>query len=212
MPGIVNASLAARSGSVPSCFQQAVYGGAAATFSYARSGGPHGEAAETVRMTRLGSGNAKLMPVLDLGQCAPPVTAGDHYVAGLWYKSDRPVLLELYYRNAVGAWGYWTTSITFPATASWKQATWTTPKAPPGATAVSFGLTSKSAATISTAQYSFAPPRSRKMIVLLAGAAIVVVAGGLIARGQRRYNRFARAEQAEEERAAAAQAQADAQP
>ena len=198
-PGIANAKLAAKTGSgVPACYQQAVYGGTAATFTYERTGGPHGEAAESVHITRLGSGNAKLMPALDLGQCAPEVLAGHAYTAGVWYKSDRPVQLELYYRNSVGAWAYWTTSATFPATASWKQAAWATPQTPAGATAVSFGLTAMSTATVTTTQYSLAPAASHKMIVLLGGLAAVIVAGGLIARGQYRYVKYSRAEQAEQ--------------
>ena len=139
------------------------------------------------------------MPALDLGQCAPEVLAGHAYTAGVWYESDRPVQLELYYRNSVGAWAYWTTSATFPATASWKQAAWTTPQTPAGATAVSFGLTAMSTATITTTQYSLAPAASHKMIVLLGGLAAVIVAGGLIARGQYRYVKYSRAEQADEQ-------------
>jgi hypothetical protein len=153
-----------------------------------------------MHITRLGSGNAKLMPALDLGQCAPEVRSGHAYTAGVWYKSDRPVQLELYYRNSVGAWAYWTTSVTFPAAASWKHATWTTPKTPAGAVAVSFGLTANSTATITTTQYSLAPARSHKMIVLWGGLAIVILAGGLIARGQYRYVKYTRAEQAAQER------------
>jgi peptidoglycan/xylan/chitin deacetylase (PgdA/CDA1 family) len=203
-PGIVNSKLAAKSSrGVPACFQQAVYGGTVATFRYDQGGGPHGEAAETMRITRLAAGNAKLMPTLDLGLCAPRVRAGHAYATSVWYKSDHPVQLELYYRNSVGAWGYWTTSTTFPATASWKQASWTTPLTPAGATALSFGLTAKSAATITTAQYSLGPAPSHRMIVLAAGVVLLILAGGLIFRGQRRYNRFARAEQAAEEREAA---------
>jgi peptidoglycan/xylan/chitin deacetylase (PgdA/CDA1 family) len=207
-PGIVNSKLAAAAGGLPACFQRAVYGGTVATFSYDPGGGPHADAAVTMRMTRLGTGNAKLMPVLDLGQCAPEVHAGRGYSAGVWYKSDHPVQLEFYYRNTVGAWAYWTTSTTFPAASSWRQASWTTPLTPAGATAVSFGLTAKSAATISTAQYSLSPAPSHRMIMLFAGLAVVVVAGGLIARGQRRYNRLARAEAAAEEQEAAARAAA----
>jgi peptidoglycan/xylan/chitin deacetylase (PgdA/CDA1 family) len=202
-PGIANAKLAAKTGSgVPVCFQQAVYGGTAATFRYEQTGGPHAEAAESVHITRLGSGSAKLMPATDLGQCAPEVLAGHAYTAGVWYKANRPVQLELYYRNTVGAWSYWATSVTFPAAASWRQATWTTPPTPAGATAVSFGLTARSAATITTTRYSLGPARSHKMIVLLGGLAAVIVAGGLITRGQYRYAKYSRAEQAEEARSA----------
>jgi peptidoglycan/xylan/chitin deacetylase (PgdA/CDA1 family) len=203
-PGITNAQLAARTGGVPACFQQVVYGGTAATFRYEPAAGPHAEAAESVHITTLGSGTAKLLPTLDLGQCAPGVLAGHAYTAGVWYKSDHPVQLELYYRDSVGAWAYWTTSVTFPATAAWKQAAWTTPETPAGATAVSFGLTAMSTATITTTQYSLAPARSHKMIVLVGGLAVVIMAGGLIARGQYRYVRYARAEQAEQERPPAA--------
>ncbi|HEY7145797.1 MAG TPA: polysaccharide deacetylase family protein [Streptosporangiaceae bacterium] len=199
-PGIANAQLKARSGSgAPACFQQAVYGGTAATFGYDPAGGPHGGPAETVRITRIGHGNAKLLPALDLGQCAPQVRPGRGYRAALWYKSDRPVQLELYYRNAAGAWSYWTTSTTFPATAGWRQAAWTTPKTPPGATAVSFGLTARTAATITTTGYSLAPAKSHAMPLLLGALAFLLVAGALIGRGQYRYVKYARAEQAEQE-------------
>ena len=113
---------------------------------------------------------------------------------GVWYKSTRPTQIELYYRNQAGAWLYWTASPAFPATSSWKKAAWTTPATPPGATAVSFGLTADSNITLTSTAYSLRPAKDYHGLVLLGSLAFVIVAAGLIARGQLRYRKHVRAE------------------
>lgn len=178
----------------PACFQRADYGENHASFTWSRAGGPGGAATETLRITDWVSGEAKLLPEMDLGTCAPPVDSGRQYTATLWYKSSRPAQLEFYYRNRLGAWLYWTTSPAFPATSSWEKASWTTPATPAGATAVSFGLTAASDITLTSTAYSLAPAKSHRSMVLLGSLLFMVVAAGLFARGQLRYRKYARAE------------------
>ena len=128
--GVANADLADAPGGSPACFQPAAYGDNRASFSYHPSGGPGGSATETVSLSSVHSGDAKLLQETDLGECAPSVTAGHRYAVGAWYRSTVPTQFDLYYRNQVGVWTYWSSGVTFPATASWKHVSWTTPPAP----------------------------------------------------------------------------------
>ena len=205
-PGVADADLTAAAGNTPRCFQQAVYGQASAIFRYQPGGGPGGHAAEEVATVTKGTGDAKIMPTMDLGECSPSVRAGRRYTAGVWYTASRAAQLEFYYRDAGGSWNYWITSPAFPASSSWRHASWTTPAAPPGATGVSFGLTTRSTSTVHTAEYSFGPARSHQVVIFLGSAAAVLLAAGLITRGQLRYKRYIRAEQAAAEQAAKAAA------
>jgi peptidoglycan/xylan/chitin deacetylase (PgdA/CDA1 family) len=210
-PGVANANLAAASGSGPACFQDVHYGGTTASFSYQPGIGPQGSAAETIRVTKPGTGSALLAPVMDLGTCAPTVSSGRSYAAGIWYESSSQVRIVAYIRNSIGAWGYWTTSPAFPASGSWRQASWNTPAVPAGMTAVSFGLAANTG-TVSTTSYSLKIAKSYKEIVLLSILGFVIIAGGLIGRGQYRYAKYVKAEAAEAEaqaHAAPAEAQSD---
>jgi DNA-binding NarL/FixJ family response regulator/peptidoglycan/xylan/chitin deacetylase (PgdA/CDA1 family) len=199
-PGVANADLARASGAVPACFQRAAYGGSVASFSYRPSGGPHGSAAETVSVTRARAGNAKLLQAMDLGLCAPPVSPGRAYTAGVWYESNRPTQVDVYRRISLGGWSYWTTSSFFPASTAWRQASWTTPVVPPGTTALSFGLTTNTVGTVTTSDYSLQPAKSYKMVIILGVLLFAIVALSLIARG---YYRYMKAEVAEAETDAA---------
>jgi len=211
-PGVANADLARASGRIPACFQPAAYGGSVASFSYRPGAGPHRSAAETVRVTRAGAGNAKLVQAMDLGLCAPPVSPGRAYTAGVWYESSRPAQIDVYRRTALGGWSYWTTSSFFPAATSWRQASWTTPAVPAGTTALSFGLTTNGVGTVTTSDYSLESAKSYKMVIILGVLLFAMVAVSLIARG---YYRYMKAEMAEAEteaalaKAEAVQAQAD---
>jgi len=205
--GVFNATLAKAKSGRPSCFQEAEYGGTAASFSYDRAGGLHGSGAETVRVTKSGSGNAKLLQKLDLGACAPSVTSGRAYTARVWYKSSSPTRIEIYRRTSVGDWDYWVTSPPFRASASWRLASWTTPATPPGTAALSFGLTATSAGShVTTTDYSLKIAKNHRALILLAGLLLVILAAGLITHGHYRYVRYNRAEAAAD--AAAAEAEA----
>jgi peptidoglycan/xylan/chitin deacetylase (PgdA/CDA1 family) len=195
-PGVANASLRQAANGTPVCFQQVRNSGTAATFSYQARGGPHGAAAETVRVTRPGNGGAKLLQTMDLGLCAPSVSPGRAYKTGIWYKASGTAQIEVYRRTSVGNWVYWATSPAFPASAPWRQASWTTPAVPAGTTALSFGMTTKAAGVITTSDYSLRPATSYKTQILLGVLAFVIVAAGLIARGHYRYRRYVTAEAA----------------
>lgn len=177
-PGVRNAALSSRGpGGGPACFQAARYGSNTARFSYQPAGGPGGAGAETIRMTGWASGDAKLLPVLDLGQCAPPAQAGQRYSVATWYRSSRPVRFDLYYRTAVGNWLYWTTSSAMPAAREWSQASWNTPALPHGATAVSFGLAIGSNGTVSVSRYSFQPVRYSGTRLVVFGVVVLLLLG-----------------------------------
>ena len=214
-PGVANASLRQAANGSPVCFQQARNSRAAATFSYQARGGPHGAAAETVHVTRQGNGGAELLQTMDLGSCAPSVSSGHAYKTGMWYKASRPSRIEVYRRTSIGDWVYWTASPAFPASAPWRQASWTTPAVPAGTTALSFGMTAKAVGVITTSDYSLRLATNYKTLILLGVLGFVIVAGALIARGHYRYRRYVSAETATLEtdaaqaEVAAARAQAD---
>ncbi len=195
-PGVANASLLRAAGHQPACFQEASYGGTAASFVYHPTGGPHRSAAETIRITHTGSDTAKLLQDMDLGLCAPSVSSGRAYSAGVWYKASCPVQVEIYRRTKLDSWVYWTTSPAFQPSSAWRQATWKTPLVPSGTTALSFGLTTESAGTITTTDYSLTPAKSELGRILLIGLLAVIAAAALIARGHYRYVKYTRAEEA----------------
>jgi hypothetical protein len=205
-PGVSNASLAQASGGTPACFQASAYGVKAASFTYQPASGPHGSGTETVRVTAPGPGTAKLLQVMDLGLCAPSVTSGRQYSAGMRYKSTGPAQIEIYRRTVVGSWVYWTTSPVFAAATSWQKAAWTTPPVPPGTTALSFGLTANSVVTMTTTDYSLTVAKNHRELIFLAVLLVALLAAGLIARGHYRYVRYDRAEAASTEAAAKAAA------
>jgi peptidoglycan/xylan/chitin deacetylase (PgdA/CDA1 family) len=197
-PGVANATLTRQANGTgyPACFQASDYGRNTAAFSYHPGGGPDGAGTETVRVSNWASGDAKLLQALDLGTCAPSVTAGRRYTVAARYKATLPTQFDVYYRTAVGSWQYWTTSPAFPASATWARASWSTPAVPAGATAVSFGLMADSDGTISTTGYSMAPARSYRTDIMLGLAVFVLLSAGLITRGYVRYNRYVRAQAA----------------
>jgi peptidoglycan/xylan/chitin deacetylase (PgdA/CDA1 family) len=138
----------------PDCFQQASYGANTPSFSWSSTGGDGGGGEETISMTGLSSGDAKLISTEDLGQCAPTATAGDSYKISVEYQSTVPVFFTLYGRAADGTWKYWTQSPTYAPSSGWTQATWTTPQVPSTITALSYGMTIPSNGTLSTSDYS----------------------------------------------------------
>ena len=169
--GVANGSLAdlARTG-YPACFQPADYGRNSVSFSYQRGGGPSGYSTETLRMTGADSGDAKLLMETDLGECAPPVTPGRSYEIGAWYQTSSPrTQLDVYYRNKIGAWRYWVSSPVLPVTSSWRQASWTTPPAPPDATGIAFGVAAGSPGTVTTTGYIFVPAHPRRLKATVLG-------------------------------------------
>jgi peptidoglycan/xylan/chitin deacetylase (PgdA/CDA1 family) len=190
-PGVVNSRLSAvASSGVPICFQTARYGTNHASFTYRRRGGPGGAGAELISLTQRKSGTAQLLPSLDLGACAPAVSAGRNYTLGAWYKSSQPVVFNAYYRTALGTWEFWVTSPSMSASRGWTQVRWTPPAVPAGASAISFGLALGSDGTVATTRYSLAPARySYTGLILFSVVVVALVVAAIAVRRLRRRGR-----------------------
>ena len=119
---------------LPQCYLAGGYGSNTAAFAVSTDAHT-GTSATKVTVTNYADGDAKLVPMLDLGECAPTVTAGKTYSISEWYKSTAVTQFALYYRTANGLWLYWTSSPWFAPSATYTQATWVTPAMPATATA-----------------------------------------------------------------------------
>jgi putative cell wall-binding protein/peptidoglycan/xylan/chitin deacetylase (PgdA/CDA1 family) len=181
--GVINPSLETASTVVPpvgtvlppECWQQGGFGVSTATFTTLTTAAEAhtGTKAEQLVVTGLVSGDAKLALMQDLGTCAPTATPGHTYSLRTWYKSTVTTQFDVYYRNAVGGWIYWTSSPLFSASTAYTQASWTTPAVPAGATGISFGLNLITNGTLVTDDYALydsvgAPPAA--VSTRLAGA------------------------------------------
>lgn len=156
--GVRNPSLEVTDAAVghPTCFEQAGWGTHEATWSAAE--GRTGGTAQKVRLRGHTSGDAKLMPTMDLGTCAPSAAPGRRYELGSWYTSTGVTQFALHYRNRQGTWKYWTASPWFEKQDEWAHATWTTPPLPSDATAISFGLALIDDGTLVTDDYTMIDP------------------------------------------------------
>ncbi|WP_248292447.1 polysaccharide deacetylase family protein [Actinomycetospora sp. TBRC 11914] len=140
---------------LPRCFESAGYGDNSVTFS--RVNDAHsGKFGERLTMNSWTEGDAKLLPLMDLGECSNQVTSGRRYEVSAWYKSDVEVSLRLFTRNAVGQWTFWTYSPPFSPASGWTRASWISPATPADALAVSFGLAIDRVGTLTTDDYGFA--------------------------------------------------------
>jgi peptidoglycan/xylan/chitin deacetylase (PgdA/CDA1 family) len=141
--------------SLSDCTQRTVLGTSIGAF--ARSAvAPHaGAFAETLSLTSLTSGDRKVLTSFDAA-CAPPASPGHGYLAGAWYRSDAPVRVVLYYRDAAGVWRFWAKSAPKPPSAAWAAATLHSPPAPADATALATGLLLDSLGTASVDDLSLA--------------------------------------------------------
>ena len=139
---------------LPKCFtNSAGYGTNSVTFR--RVTDAHsGSFGERIRVTSRKDGDAKLVQVMDLGECSSQVESGRRYEVSTWYKSNVEVFFTLYKRNAIGEWSYWTQSPRFPASDTYVATTWRCPPVPGGAVAMSFGLTLDSVGSVTTDNYS----------------------------------------------------------
>ncbi len=132
---------------VPAGWETTSYGTNTATFS--RTADAHsGNYAERLEVTNFQSGAARLLSKMDLGEYAPTLSEGHNYDINEYYKSNVPVLLYIYTRDATGAWNFWTTSGLLPSSSTWAKATYTTPPIPAGVTGISVGLGIQQAGTL----------------------------------------------------------------
>jgi len=151
---VQNASLeTAGTGGLPQCWQASSYGTNTPVFS-SSTAAHTGTVAESLTVSGYVSGDAKLLPNLDSGSCAPVGIAGHTYSMRTWYTSTAPTQFAAYYKDASGTWQYWTSSPWFASTSAYAQAVWTTPALPAGATAISFGLNLFQNGTLTTDDYA----------------------------------------------------------
>jgi peptidoglycan/xylan/chitin deacetylase (PgdA/CDA1 family) len=113
-----------------------------------------GTYAQKLEITSRTDGDAKLIPSWDSANCAPLVTVGETYTMKTSYTSNTTTFFTLYRQDASGAWSYWTQSPTFPASATYTSATFTSPAVPAGTRAVTFGLTLDNVGSVTTDDYS----------------------------------------------------------
>ncbi|MDQ0031488.1 S-layer homology domain-containing protein [Arthrobacter bambusae] len=149
---IQNPSLETLVNTVPQCWAAGGYGTNTPAFSIVTPGHT-GNNAEQLTMTGWVSGDAKLLPALDLGGCSPTGIPGHTYQLKAWYKSTVDTQFEVYYRTGSGFWQYWTASPLVVPAANWTQITWNTPPLPAGASGISWGLNIQANGTITTDDY-----------------------------------------------------------
>jgi peptidoglycan/xylan/chitin deacetylase (PgdA/CDA1 family) len=165
---------------IPLCWQAGGYGRNTTKFS--RTQDAHsGSSAERMDVSDYVDGDAKLLTKMDLGECAPNARPGESYILSSWYKSTSPAQYSVYYRTASGLWKYWTSSPWFDPTDRWTQATWATPPAPLGATAVSFGLGLASAGSLVTDDYGLVAVSSPGLVTPGGKLLLLITAGILLA-------------------------------
>jgi peptidoglycan/xylan/chitin deacetylase (PgdA/CDA1 family) len=140
---------------LPKCFNSDGYGTNSVTFT--RVNDAHsGSFGERVTVTRRTDGDAKLVPLMDLGECSSQVASGRNYEVSAWYKSNVEVFFVLYKRDAIGQWSYWTHGPRIAPASAWTRTTWISPTPPADAGAMSFGLTIDGVGTLTTDDYGFA--------------------------------------------------------
>lgn len=151
--------------SEPRCFQQGGAGTAGNTATWTQTSDAHsGAIAERLDVAAWASGDRKLVlsqKAVDAA-CLPAVTAGSAYQLWVSYKGTWPptskASLVTYYRDAAGAWQYWTTGRAVAPSSDWWVAYATTPPVPAGATALSWGLSLQGTGTVTTDDYVMTPP------------------------------------------------------
>ncbi|MBP1137099.1 hypothetical protein JOE31_003331 [Arthrobacter sp. PvP023] len=137
---------------LPQCWQVASYGDNAQVLS-TLTPGHSGEISRRLDVTGYVSGDAKLLPVLDMGACSPGIIPGHRYSLKAMYQSTAPTQFALYYRNTSGVWSFWTASPWMPANGTYQPAEWTSPPAPADAAGMSFGLNLFSNGQLATDNY-----------------------------------------------------------
>jgi len=144
-----NASLEADTtgANVPDCWQEGGFGTNAPTWT--RTSDAHsGSWAETMQLTSISSGDAKLVSQQHDANCEPVGAVGHTYNVSTWYKSNQPVYLVAYYLDSTGTWQFWDESNELPASTNYTQASWTTPTFPSGATRISVGVSLRSVGSV----------------------------------------------------------------
>jgi peptidoglycan/xylan/chitin deacetylase (PgdA/CDA1 family) len=138
---------------LPNCWAQAGFGANTATYDTV-SPGHTGNVAARLTMSAYTDGDSKVMPILDLGTCAPSAIPGTSYQLSAWYTSTANTQFEVYLRTTTGGWVYWDASPYFAPATAWTPASWVTQPIPAGYDGIDFGLSLFSLGTLTTDDYS----------------------------------------------------------
>jgi hypothetical protein len=103
-------------------------------------------------------------PAAEAPNVPPMVHSASH-----WYPSTGTTQFSLYYRDASGAWYYWTSSPWFATATAWTQATFSTPPVPANAVGMTFGLGLIANDTLTTDDYSLIDPGTGSAPAAVAG-------------------------------------------
>lgn len=152
-----NASLEvdADANQIPDCWKRDSYGTNAATFTLVTDAFD-GTVAQKIDITSWTSGGRRLASAQDAGACAPSVTPGRRYTMTGYYKSTIAPRFSVYIRSTSGTWRWLAESALLPTSATYQQATYTTPVMPADATAISVGLSIFAVGSITTDAYTLA--------------------------------------------------------
>jgi peptidoglycan/xylan/chitin deacetylase (PgdA/CDA1 family) len=135
-----NPGLESGSGNTPTCWLLGGYG--TNTFAWTWTTDAHsGSRAENLNITSYTNGDRKMLTAFN-GTCSITTSAGRSYTITVWYKSTvKPVIFAFTSTTGpTGAYGFLAQSPGQAISASWTQATWTTPPMPTGTTNLSIGM------------------------------------------------------------------------
>ena len=161
---VTNPSLETQSGAFPSCFATYGYGTSTLKTTVLKTGAHTGTYAVQEVMSGYASGDWKLMQTQSTA-CAPKVTAGHTYTAGVYYKSTTAKVTLTAFKFSGGTWSYWTDLKTLATATGYTLASAKTPAVPAGTTQISFGISLFGNGTLTLDDYSLvdnatAPPSS----------------------------------------------------
>lgn len=136
-----------------------------------------GSWAEQVTVHDYRSGDQKLIIQPDAGSCSPAVTPGKAYNLSAWYSSTAPTRFVVYYRTIRGNWLFLSSSPEQAASATWRNASWTTSALPPDATRISYGLQIATNGTLTIDDYTLSElePPPPVLTILLIGVGFVAL-------------------------------------
>ena len=150
-----NASLEtdANGDQIPDCWKRDGYGTNTAVFTLV-SDAFDGVRAQKLDITAFTSGGRRLASAQDSGACAPVAVPGRRYTMTGYYKSTIQPRFSVYYRNASGSWSWLAESAPLPTSSTYRQATFTSPPLPAGATHISVGLSIFGVGSITTDMFT----------------------------------------------------------
>ncbi|MGW1798496.1 galactose oxidase-like domain-containing protein [Streptomyces sp. NPDC001984] len=138
----------------PECFEKSGYGDNDYTFTVTGSSGAHtGDHAVEIGITRLASGDRKMMMLEN--SCAPAVVPGHQYDLSLWYRTTSAnSVLTMFRHDATAGWVFWTDLNSLAVTGTYQRAEVRTPAIPAGTDRITWGATLYGTGTLATDDYS----------------------------------------------------------